>query len=278
VTEAALSGRPATCWRRKSQRLSTVPGWTKVSTLCTIAPMPDSPSQHDPALRRNLAREVLLALRSAIISGKLQPGEPLAEPSLARQFGSSRAPVREALIELEREGLVQFEATGRTRVRTLSEQDFEEIRDARIALETMAARQACARWTPADTAFLEKNIAQQDKASTLAELSRLDIDLHEYVMRLGGNKRLLRLWQSIRWQFEMCLASTHRLQQKLSFKPRQITVGAHRRLLAALTSGDPDAAAEKMGLHIASSMEWTPATGEPSDDPLELAVTVPLPR
>jgi DNA-binding GntR family transcriptional regulator len=240
--------------------------------------MPDSAATPTPAKRRNLAREVLLALRAEIISGKLQPGEPLAEPALAKQFGSSRAPVREALIELEREGLVQFEATGRTKVRTLSEQDFEEIRDARIALETMAARQACARWTPKDTAFLETNIAQQDKASTLAELSRLDIDLHEYVMRLGGNKRLLMLWQSIRWQFEMCLASTHRLQQKLSFKPRQITVGAHRRLLAALTSGDPDAAAEKMGLHIASSMEWAPSTADTSEEPRELAEPISLSR
>jgi DNA-binding GntR family transcriptional regulator len=186
--------------------------------------MSDTSSPRDSSFRRNLARELLLALRSDIISGKLQPGQPLAEPSLARQFGSSRAPVREALIELEREGLVQFEATGRTKVRTLSEKDFEEIRDARIALETMAARQASARWTPEDTAFVQENIAQQAKASTLAELSRLDIDLHDYVMRLSGNKRLLMLWQSVRWQFEMCLASTHRLQQKLAFTPRQITL------------------------------------------------------
>jgi DNA-binding transcriptional regulator PaaX len=65
--------------------------------------------------------------------GNLQPGEALAEPVLAKQFGSSRAPIREALIELEREGLVQFEATGRTRVRTLTEKDFDEIMEARVA-------------------------------------------------------------------------------------------------------------------------------------------------
>lgn len=230
------------------------------------------PSSHtDASPRKNLAREILLALRAQIISGGLQPGEPLAEPVVAKQFGSSRAPVREALIELEREGLVQFEATGRTRVRTLSEADFKEIRDARIALETMGARTACSRWTAKDTAALEQNIEQQARASTLAELSRLDIDLHEYVMHLSGNKRLLRLWQSIRWQFEMCLAVTHRLQQKLSFKPRQITVGSHRRLLAALASGHPEAAAEKMALHIEGSMEWAPSTSDLSDEAQILA-------
>ena len=236
--------------------------------------MPDSVKT--PALnpRRNLAREVLLSLRAEIISGRLQPGDALAEPVLAKQFGSSRAPVREALIELEREGLVQFEQTGRTRVRTLTEQDFDEIRDARIALETMAARKACARWAPKDSAFLEQNIAQQAKASTLAELSRLDIDLHEYVMRLGGNKRLLMLWHSVRWQFEMCLAATHRLQQKLSFKPRQITVGSHRLLLAALASGNPETAAQKMSLHIEGSMEWSPSTIETSEESHTAASTI----
>jgi len=233
--------------------------------------MPDSATP--PALnpRRNLAREVLLSLRAEIISGQLQPGEPLAEPVLAKQFGSSRAPVREALIELEREGLVQFELTGRTKVRTLTEQDFDEIRDARIALESLAARRASARWTLKDSAFLEQNIAQQAKASTLAELSRLDVEFHEYVMRLAANKRLLTLWQSIRWQFEMCLASTHRLQETLACKPHQITVSSHRHLLAALASGKPEVAAQKMALHIEGSMEWTPSETSTADHPHGLA-------
>ncbi len=233
--------------------------------------MPDSVSNPAPAQRRNLAREVLLALRAEIISGKLQPGDALAEPVLARRFGSSRAPVREALIELEREGLVQFESTGRTRVRTLTERDFTEIREARIALESMAARRAAALWTPRDSRFIEENIARQQQASTLAELSRLDVELHAYVMRLAANRRLLALWQSIRWQFEMCLASTHRLQQNLAFKPRQITVDSHRRLLEALASGNPETAAQKMALHIENSMEWNP----PETAGTELAAALP---
>ena len=233
--------------------------------------MPSPASTPAPAQRRNLAREVLLALRAEIISGKLQPGDALAEPVLARQFGSSRAPVREALIELEREGLVQFEATGRTRVRTLPERDFAEIRESRIALESMAARRAAALWSPKDSRFLEENIARQEQASTLAELSRLDVELHAYVMRLAANRRLLALWQSIRWQFEMCLASTHRLQQNLAFKPRQITVNSHRRLLEALASGNPETAAQKMALHIENSMEWNP----PETNGPDLAAALP---
>ncbi len=220
--------------------------------------MPNAFSSPAPDQRRNLARDVLLALRADIISGKLPPGEALAEPVLARQFGSSRAPVREALIELEREGLVQFEPTGRTKVRTLTERDFAEIQEARVALESMAARRAAALWTPRDTRFLKENIARQEQASTLADLSRLDVELHAYVMSLAGNQRLLALWQSIRWQFEMCLASTHRLQQTLACRPRQITVRSHRKLLEGLASGNPETAAERMTFHIESSMEWNP--------------------
>lgn len=231
--------------------------------------MTDHAQTSGPAQRKNLAREVLLALRSDIISGTLHPGDALAEPVLAKKFGSSRAPVREALIELEREGLVQFEATGRTRVRTLTEQDFDEIRDARIALESMAARRASARWTPEASDFIERNIARQETASTLAELSRLDVELHEYVVTMAANKRLLALWQSIRWQFEMCLASTHRLQQKMAFQPLQITVGAHRTVLAALASGKPEVAAHKMAAHIEGSMEWSPSVVSHLDQTLE---------
>jgi DNA-binding GntR family transcriptional regulator len=190
---------------------------------------------------------------------------------LAKRFGSSRAPVREALIELEREGLVQFETTGRSRVRPLTEEDFAEIRDARIALESMAARRACADWTPKDSAFLEQNIALQSQASTLAELSRLDVELHEYVMRLARNRRLLALWQSIRWQFEMCLAFTHRLQQNLAFKPRAITVSSHRQLLAALASGKPELAAQKMAAHIEGSSEWSASEPSTAEHPPRLA-------
>jgi len=208
--------------------------------------------------RRNLALEAVQSLREQIISGALAPGRALAEPTLARHFGVSRAPIREALIELEREGLVQFEKTGRTRVRTLSEADFREIMEARVALESMAASRAAQHWGPDDSAFLLENIAAQSQAPTLSELSRLDVELHAHIMERSGNQRLLRLWQSIRWQFEMCLALTHRVQKALECAPRDIAVSSHRRLLQALASGKPEFAARTMASHIENSMEWAP--------------------
>jgi DNA-binding FadR family transcriptional regulator len=85
-------------------------------------------------------------------------------------------------------------------------------------------------------------------------------------MKHSDNKRLLALWQSVRWQFEMCLATTHRLQQKLAFKPRNISVVSHRRLLAALGSGKPALAAETMASHIEGSMEWSSSYHDSDED------------
>jgi DNA-binding GntR family transcriptional regulator len=209
-----------------------------------------------PRFTRPLAADVVDRLRNEIISGQLAPGESLAELGIAARFGLSRVPVREALIELEREGLIQFESTGRTRVRTLLWKDLLEIIEARVILEAAAVRKLTLEWTHQDTLWLEDNIAAQAKTSTLEELTHLDLEMHQYLMRRTGNERLLRLWQSIRWQFEMCLARTHRLQEKLADEPHQVTISGHRRLLSVLESGDPEVAASTIKSHIELAFNW----------------------
>ncbi len=209
-----------------------------------------------PRFERPLATDVVDRLRNEIISGQLSPGESLAELGIAARFGLSRVPVREALIELEREGLIQFESTGRTRVRTLLWKDLLEIIEARVILEAAAVRKLTLEWTHQDSLWLEDNIAAQVKTSTLEELTHLDVEMHQYLMRRNGNERLLRLWQSIRWQFQMCLARTHRLQEKLADAPHQVTISGHRRLLSALQSGDPEIAASTIKAHIELAFNW----------------------
>lgn len=219
--------------------------------------MPSLPEPVVSRHRRNLAEEVTARLRHAIVAGQLKPGTSLAEPVLAEQFGASRAPIREALIALERDGLVEFNDRSRTRVRPLTVADFQEICSMRMALESMAARIAAAKWSDEYTRAIEENIQRQELAATLGELSHLDVEMHEYIVRLAGHRRLLAAWRGIRWQFEMCLAYTHRLQEKLDFEPRRITVDSHRRLLAAVASGQPELAAKTMAAHIEGSLEWS---------------------
>jgi DNA-binding GntR family transcriptional regulator len=206
--------------------------------------------------RPSLADEVAAQIRQAIVSGEFEPGEPLAEPVLAARLGVSRGPVREALIALERDGLVQFAPSGRTRVREFEERDFEEIISLRSALEALAARLACRHWTEELAAALSANIDQQERAKTLGELSRLDIDLHEAIVRASGHERLIAAWLVMRPQLEMCLTHTFELQLKLHHEPRNMAVAAHRDLLRDLASEDEETAARSAADHIDAWRKW----------------------
>ena len=206
--------------------------------------------------RNNRATAVHLRLRKEIVSGYFPQGSALAEPVLAEHFHTSRAPVREALIALEREGLVTFEKTGRTRVRTIAAKDLREIMEARAALESMAASLANRNWTDADTEFVARNIEAQTKASSLAELSRLDIDLHHRVMLRSGNARLLQLWEPLRWQYEAYLVEIFKRQSTGDYRPETETVLAHRKLLKALSTGTPAEAAQVMMDHVLFNISW----------------------
>ncbi|MEY4775567.1 MAG: hypothetical protein RL759_80 [Verrucomicrobiota bacterium] len=208
------------------------------------------------APRNNRATTVHLRIRSKIVSGHFPQGSALAEPTLAEHFRTSRAPVREALIALEREGLVAFEKTGRTKVRIIAAKDLREIMEARAALEGMAARLANRNWTTADTDFVAKNIEQQTKAGSFAELSRLDMDLHHYVVTCSGNLRLLQIWQPLRWQYEAYLVQIFKRRCAADYRPETETVLAHRKLLAALSTGKPDEAAQAMMDHILFNVSW----------------------
>ena len=212
------------------------------------------PSPRTP--RNNRATAVHLRLRKEIVSGHFPQGSALAEPVLAEHFHTSRAPVREALIALEREGLVAFEKTGRTRVRTIAVKDLREIMEARAALESMAARLANRNWTTADTDFVAKNIEQQTKVVSFSELSRLDMDLHHYVVTCSGNMRLLQLWEPLRWQYEAYLVEIFKRRSKGDYRPETVTVLAHRKLLKALSSGTPGEAAAAMMEHILCNITW----------------------
>jgi DNA-binding GntR family transcriptional regulator len=208
------------------------------------------------APRNNRATAVHLRLRKEIVSGYFPQGSALAEPTLAEHFRTSRAPVREALIALEREGLVTFEKTGRTRVRTFAAKDLREIMEARAALESMAAGLANRNWTDEDTDFVAKNIEKQTKAGSLAELSRLDIDLHHHVVKRSGNARLLQLWEPLRWQWEAHLIEVYRRQKSDDFMPEKETITAHKHLLKALAKGTPTEASQSMMNHIFFNLRW----------------------
>ena len=170
----------------------------------------------------------------------------------------SRAPIREALIELELRGLVEFDPTGHTRIPALTPRDIEEIHAVRLMIDPVAAGLAAEQGKPKDFAVLEANIAATKSAKTLADVSRLDAEFHDRIVHATGNRRLLLCWNSLRDQFALWLTQMHLRQEAVTHRVRQDAVESHRRLLEAIRSGDAKKATEEGRRHVAGWIRLMP--------------------
>lgn len=205
-----------------------------------------------------VGEDVLEALRTAVVRGAFPPGERLAEAVLAKELRVSRAPVREAMMQLEREGLLTFDQRGAAWVKELGAEDFLEIYSLRLALEPLAARLAAERASETVFESLAGNIEATARARTLADVSRLDAAFHEAIVQASGNRRLAQCWAGLGHQVLMWLTQMQQQHQAVSKRTRDETVEAHSRLLQALRAGQGTAAADGMHRHILGWREWLP--------------------
>jgi DNA-binding GntR family transcriptional regulator len=208
--------------------------------------------------RVRLSQTVFSRLSRAIIAGEFEPGARISEPTLSAMLGVSRAPIREALIELELRGLVEFDPTGHTRIPALTPRDIEEIHAVRMMIDPVAAGLAAERGKPQAFAALEANIAATKSAKTLADVSRLDAEFHDRIVRAAGNRRLLICWNVLRDQFGLWLTQMQLRHEAATHRTRQQTVESHRRLLDVLRSGDAKKASEEARHHVAGWMKLMP--------------------
>jgi DNA-binding GntR family transcriptional regulator len=112
-----------------------------------------------------LNERVCQTLRDAIVTGKLAPGQRLVEEALAERLGVSRAPIREALAALQREGLVTCLPSRGVMVTVLTRRDVREIYGLRTALECWAVREACRIATPEQLETLAPLVAYMERSS-----------------------------------------------------------------------------------------------------------------
>ncbi len=198
-----------------------------------------------------------LRLRKDILSGAELPGNLLAESAVARRLGVSRVPVREALFELEREGLVEFSDTGRAFVKELTPQDFEELFVLRLTLEPVAARLAAPKLKES-LSKLEKNLAATQRAKSVQEVTRLDLEFHEIILTASGNARLLKLWRSMRGELELWLGRLHRSHQLQTRETLLQTTEAHQDIIEGFKSQTPATCERLLREHILGWREWLP--------------------
>ena len=203
-----------------------------------------------PVLRRSVADDALDHLRKAIIAGAYAPGDHLAEASLADQLDVSRAPVREAMFQLEREGLLIFDRRGAARVREFSEADLEEIFTLRLTLEPTGARMACRHFDASLAAALGANILRTLAATDLLEVTLIDVAFHDIVMQAARHSRLYGCWITLRHQLEYWLSRMQRTAASSGQHTREVTGDCHRKLLRALRSRNEQRAEQAMRTHI----------------------------
>jgi DNA-binding GntR family transcriptional regulator len=148
---------------------------------------------------RTLKEQIVRLLRGAILSGKIKTGERLNESELARDLGLSRIPVREALQQLQEQGLVVDIPRRGKFVVDLSDEDIQKINSLRLVLEAEALRLCKAKITPEGLSALASlvNLMEQSREVSEIEASTLDIEFHRTVWHHSGNEYLAKALESI---------------------------------------------------------------------------------
>lgn len=193
-------------------------------------------------------------IRDSIVSGKFAPGSRLGEVELAELTATSRTPVREALRQLEMEGLVEVLPNKGARVYEWTADDLDEIYDLRMTLEAMAAARAAKRISEKDVDRLSElcdlmEIAARGGAAQQLDLmAQLNDEFHSIVRTAAASTRLMPMLGAV-VQLPLVLRTFHR------FAPADLTRSHahHRDLVAALRAGDETWADSVMRAHVRSA-------------------------
>lgn len=214
-------------------------------------------SSSPPSINRgkSLYEQVYQALRSAILTGSLAPGDRLVETQLAEWLQVSRTPLREALRQLQQDGLVTADVSGGLRVTTITADDAEELYDCRLALEALAVAGACRHAKPEHLQAIEACVTQAEGATANShgsldpeKLLNVDYQFHHLIAESSGNRRLVSLLDTL---FDaMALLRIQTLQQNPNVLDIRLE---HRQIYQAILSGDSDAAVAAMSHHLRAS-------------------------
>lgn len=193
-------------------------------------------------------------LKELIISGKLKPGQRLMEYEIANSLNISKTPIREALRELSKEGLVIHESRKRLTVVDFTEKDIREILTLRAELEAIALRLAIPLFSPDDYRELEGRIAelqQREEKKDFFDVRRIDIErIHAFLVEKSGNTRLVEMWRVLASQMMVLFQAVELKSKNHGYSTKNHTV-----LLRMMQEGDPEAACDFLKSHILRNLE-----------------------
>ncbi len=207
-------------------------------------------------------KTVSAAIERAILDGALRPGAALpTEQELAERFGVHRSTVREAIRQVEQEGLLQRREGRRlfvclpgvhdlapraTRLLLLHQTTFQELWDVALTLEPLAARLAASQATTDDLAQLQANLDATATETALPALVALDMEFHALVGRASHNRALMLAREPVGLLYNPTLLQIFQRLPQASAR----NLAAHQHTLDALRAGDADAASEWTRKHM----------------------------
>lgn len=206
--------------------------------------------------RKVFREEIRNAIRDSIFAGELRPGDKIIETFWAKELGVSQGPVREAIRDLEAQGLVETVPFKGSRVRTLSEKDVRDNYSVRICLESKSIRDAIMLLSDDELSKLVdqlQNILDEMEGyaglGDLRHFTESDAAFHRAIIDATGNQVLLRLWEQCNMRNWFSVSA---LTESVSLKQLQ---RGHQQLLKELSNRNERAAVSTIEDHLTGLMD-----------------------
>jgi DNA-binding GntR family transcriptional regulator len=191
------------------------------------------------------AESTAVKIRTLILNGTLQPGQPLRQEALSEQLSVSRTPLRHALQSLTEEGLVETTGYKGARVAELDRGMIDDLFEMRLLLEPVALRSALPQITKLDLARAEMALDAAVAEGEPSSLSALNWDFHHALYRPSNRQTLLRTIE----QLNKASALGEVIASSIVARPEK-SAAEHRKLLQACRDGDEVGALAALGEHL----------------------------
>lgn len=219
-----------------------------------------------PRTHKQSTHEMVAAvLREAITTGMLRADQPLPQDEIASQLRVSHIPVREALRQLQSEGLVSYQANRGATVTSLTTEEIEEIYEIRAILESAAIRRAAPRLTQETLAEARRTLEAAERATESSVWGVLDVDFHRLVYALDDRPRMDELITGL-----LRRVDRYWTLHGLMLKHRDTFDREHRAILEALERRDGEAAAHILEQHLAGAARLLTAAINATHDDLDV--------
>ncbi len=201
-----------------------------------------------------MAQEVAQDIKDAIIKREIKPGEKLNETQIAKTMGISRSPVRDALQQLGKEGVVINIPYKGTFVNIMGVKDVEDMYELRAILESYAIEKVIKsnnKKLIENLRHIVNEIEEAISQKNFKELSKKDVEFHREICHFTNNKKLIEIWESFQTQFEILINLESSFYERL-----QLLADEHKQLLTLIVESKVEEAQEKIKEHILQAYEF----------------------